>query len=72
MDHSMNEQEDDGSATSQRDSSSFWLTMSTARSMAEVRSILSRFDVPEDEFADRFPSLAKLAQGLPDESAHST
>ncbi|MBK3632847.1 hypothetical protein JHN52_07740 [Streptomyces sp. MBT97] len=72
VDHSMNEQEDDGSANSQRDLSSFWLTMSTARSMAEVRSTIDRFDVPEGEFADRFPSLAKLVQGLPDESAPST
>ncbi|MFE7928512.1 hypothetical protein ACFU6S_07195 [Streptomyces sp. NPDC057456] len=72
VDHSMNEQDEDESSNSQRDSSSFWLAIKTARSMAQVRSVLYRFDVPEEEFANRFPSLAKLVQGLPDESATPT
>ncbi|MER7179153.1 hypothetical protein ABT404_06680 [Streptomyces hyaluromycini] len=65
----MNEQDDDESLDSQRDSNSFRLDMEMASSMAEVRDILHRFDVPEGEFANRFPSLAKLVQGLPDETA---
>ncbi|MEU9455289.1 hypothetical protein [Streptomyces sp. NPDC048277] len=69
VDHSMNEQEDDESLDSQRDSSSFWLDMNLASSMAEVRGILHRFDEPEEEFNNRFPSLAKLVQSLPDETA---
>lgn len=69
VDHSMNEQDDDESLDSQRDSSSFRLDMEMASSMAEVRGILHRFDVPEEEFANRFPSLAKLVQGLQDETA---
>ncbi|MEV5850331.1 hypothetical protein AB0M32_51095 [Streptomyces sp. NPDC051985] len=72
VDHSMNEQDDDESLDSQRDSSSFWLDMKMASSMAEVRGILHRFDVPEEEFSNRFPSLAKLVQGLPDEAAPPT
>lgn len=66
----MNEQQDDDeSLDSQRDSSSFWLSMKMASSMAEVQIILDRFDVPEEEFVNRFPSLAKLIQGLPDDTA---
>ncbi|MEU9972432.1 hypothetical protein [Streptomyces sp. NPDC051014] len=68
----MNEQDDDESLESQRDSSSFWLDMKTAKSMAEVRGFLHRFDVPEEDFAIRFPSLAKMVQGLPDETPPST
>ncbi|MEU2776162.1 hypothetical protein ABZ646_25330 [Streptomyces sp. NPDC007162] len=64
----MNEQDDDESLDSQRDSSSFWLEIMMASSKVEAREILLRFDVPEEEFANRFPSLAKLVQGLPDES----
>ncbi len=65
----MNEQDDDESLDSQRDSNSFRLDMEMASSMADVRGILHRFDVLEEEFANRFPSLAKLVQGLPDETA---
>ncbi|MEU5308250.1 hypothetical protein [Streptomyces sp. NPDC021562] len=39
-----------------------------ASSTAEVRDILLRFDVPEEEFGNRSPSLAKLVQRLPDET----
>lgn len=66
--HSMNEQ-DDESLGSQRESNSFGLSMNTASSMAEVRGILHDYDVSEEEFSNRFPSLAKLLQGLPDETA---
>ncbi|WP_314223317.1 hypothetical protein [Streptomyces zaehneri] len=72
VNYSMNEQNEDESSNSQRDSSSFWLAMKTARSMAEVRSVLHCFDVSEEEFSNRLPSLAKLVQGLPDESAPPT
>lgn len=64
----MNEQDDDESLDSQRDSSSFRLEIVMASSTAEVRDILLRFDVPEEEFGNRSPSLAKLVQRLPDET----
>lgn len=65
----MNEQDNDDSLDSQRESSSFGLSMKLASSMADVRGILHDYGLSEDEFTSRFPSLAKLIQGLPDEAA---
>ncbi|MCF1596675.1 hypothetical protein [Streptomyces muensis] len=64
----MNEQDSD-SLDSLRDSSSFELRIKTAESMVEVLEILHEHDLSEEDFTNRFPVLAKLFQGLPNETA---
>ncbi|WP_433890316.1 hypothetical protein [Streptomyces sp. CA-111067] len=64
----MNEQ-DSESLDSLRESSAFDLAIRVAGSKAEVQVILHEFNLSEVDLADRFPVLAKVAQGLPDETA---
>jgi hypothetical protein len=61
----MNEQ-DSESLDSLRESSALELAIKTAESKVEVRGILLLCGLSEEGFVDRFPVLAKLAQGLPD------
>jgi len=61
----MNEQ-DSESLDSLRESSTFDLVIKTAESKVEVSRILYENALSEEEFANRFPILAKLAQELPD------
>lgn len=61
----MNEQ-DSESLDSLRESSAFDLAIKTAGSMADVRVILHEYGLTEEDLTNRFPVLAKVAQGLPD------
>ncbi|WP_328620676.1 hypothetical protein [Streptomyces sp. NBC_00354] len=61
----MNEQ-DSESWDSFRESSAFEMAIKTAGSKAAVLGILHEHDLSEDAFTNRFPVLAKVAQGLPD------
>ncbi|CAL2058786.1 MULTISPECIES: hypothetical protein [Streptomyces] len=60
----MNEQ-DSESLDSLRESSVFELAIKSAENKGEVSGILHEHGLSED-FANRFPVLAKVAQGLPD------
>ncbi|QOV38094.1 hypothetical protein IM697_06770 [Streptomyces ferrugineus] len=61
----MNEQ-DSESLDSLRESSVFELAVKTAESKAEVLEMIREHDLSEEAFSNRFPVLAKVAQGLPD------
>lgn len=61
----MNEQ-DDESLDSLRESSAFELAIKTAENKGEVLRILQGHALSEEDFANRFPVLAKVAQGLPE------
>ncbi|MFJ8566060.1 hypothetical protein [Streptomyces sp. NPDC093514] len=61
----MNEQ-DSESLDSFRESSAFELAIRTAWSKTEVLELLHSYDLSEEAFTNRFPVLAKVAQGLPD------
>lgn len=61
----MNEQ-DSESMDSLRESSEFELSIKTAESKVEVLRILHEHGLSEEDLIDRFPALAKVAQGLPD------
>ncbi|MFI1205257.1 hypothetical protein ACH4VR_38525 [Streptomyces sp. NPDC020883] len=61
----MNEQ-DSESLDSLRESSAFELAIKTTESKVEVLGILHEHGLPEETFTNRFPVLAKVAQGLPD------
>ncbi|MFE5489222.1 hypothetical protein ACFQ7Z_04580 [Streptomyces virginiae] len=64
----MNEQDSD-SLDSFRESSAFEMTIKTAASRAAVIGILHDHDLNEEDFTKRFPVLAKVVLGLPDEAA---
>jgi hypothetical protein len=64
----MDGQSDDDYMFSGRDLSAFTLTIMTAKSKAEVASIIQWFETTEDYFSDNFPDLAKKVAGLPDET----
>ncbi|WP_143658830.1 hypothetical protein [Streptomyces platensis] len=49
-----------------RESSAFELAIKTAESKVEVLEILHEHDLSEEAFINRFPVLAKVAQGLSD------
>ncbi|MFI2237925.1 hypothetical protein [Streptomyces chrestomyceticus] len=49
-----------------RESSAFELAIKTAESKVEVLEILREHVLSEEAFTNRFPVLAKVAQGLPD------
>ncbi|WP_406466921.1 hypothetical protein [Streptomyces sp. NBC_01594] len=51
---------------SYREMSAFDMEIRMAESKARVAEILERFDLPEDDFIEGFPDLAKQAQELPD------
>jgi hypothetical protein len=61
----MNEQ-DSESLDSLRESSAFELTIKTAERRVDVLGILHEYGLSEEDFTNRFPVLAKVAQGLPD------
>ncbi|WP_405529930.1 hypothetical protein OG592_18725 [Streptomyces avidinii] len=61
----MNEQ-DSESWDSLRESSAFEMAIKTAGSKAAILGILLENDLSEEAFTNRFPVLAKVAQGLPD------
>lgn len=61
----MNEQ-DSESLDSFRESSAFELAIKMAKSKVEVLEILHEHVLSEEAFTNRFPVLAKVAQGLPD------
>jgi hypothetical protein len=61
----MNEQ-DSESLDSLRESSAFELAIKTAETKAEVLEILHEHDLSEEDLAERFPVLAKVARRLPD------
>ncbi|MCL6299690.1 hypothetical protein [Streptomyces kronopolitis] len=60
----MNEQ-DSESLDSLRESSAFELAIKAAESTVEVLGILHAHGLSEEAFTNRFPVLAKVAQGLP-------
>lgn len=67
----MNDQ-DSESLDSLRESSALDLAIKTADSKVEVLKILHEYGLSEEDFTDRFPVLAKVAQvlpNLPDETA---
>ncbi|MBX7469020.1 MULTISPECIES: hypothetical protein [unclassified Streptomyces] len=61
----MNEQ-DSESLDSLRESSALDLAIRTAESKLDLPGILRAYDLSEESFTNRFPALAKVAQGLPD------
>ncbi|MER8116204.1 hypothetical protein [Streptomyces sp. NPDC094031] len=61
----MNEQ-DSESLDSLRESSVFELAIRMAENKGEVSGTLHEHGLSEEDFANRFPVLAKVAQGLPD------
>ncbi|WP_225850765.1 hypothetical protein [Streptomyces sp. HPF1205] len=61
----MNEQ-DSESLDSFRESSALELAIKTAEDKGEVLRIIKGYFLSEEDFTNRFPVLAKVAQGLPD------
>lgn len=71
VDNSMNEQSCGDFLDSLRELSAFEFIIQTARSKVEVAEILHGYNLSEENFAYRFPDLAKTVQELPDETSPS-
>lgn len=61
----MNEQ-DDETLDSYRESSALDLAIKTAKHKGEAWGVVGEHGFSDEDFADKFPVLAKVVQGLPD------